>query len=354
MVAEEQIIQRLLNIMGSSEFLVIINGMPKRHNNSLVYARIQRSLDKQDRVVFYTKYKSEGKTFQSEQSSLEDVILTEALNPTLFGYNFSSWLSGKGLIGNISVNNGLKLLFIETPMYTIFKNHIPVRENLNIKFQPTVNGKELGPFDLSYLLDQFRLSGLMGLLELDRIGITRKMSFKVPKFYKGNEGFFLASVREENLFNPFFDDKMIYSSIKDRVLIKEIREKEVYNAQIGTSVTYLSYYQASKGLGIKTLVPFDFRIFTSIMAGLVMDPDSVPSNIPHKLKRVMRLAVVSEEFPPTISLEEYEQSSEYKKSHYVESTTFNTFLMINFEFFRRRGFTDLNKLLDVMAEAVLA
>lgn len=353
MSPQEILLDRIAKLMGSAEFLVVLNGIPKRYQNHWVYAKVQRDPSKSDKVIFYIKYKNDGKLYHNVPTNLEQTVLADSFSSNLYGFDFSSWTEGKNLVGNVSINNGLRLLFIETPMYTIFKENIPKRDNLNVRFQPTVMGKELNTLELSYLLDQFRINGFLGLLELERIGITKRVSFRVPRFYKGPEGFFLASVRESNIFNPFFDDNMIYSTIKERSLIKEIQTRSVFNEQIGTYVTYLSHYQASRYLGLNSLVPFDYRIFTSILAGLVVDADALPTMLPHKGKSIMRLAVSTDEFPLTITEEEYRESSPYKREHYVRSTTFNTFLMHNFEFFRRKGFTDLNKLLEVMADAVL-
>lgn len=353
MSKEEKLLNRLLSIMGSSEFLVILNGVPKRYNNSYVYARVQRDPKKEDKVTFYTKFSSGGKKFVDMNKNIGEAVIKDVFDSKLYGLDFSQWLEGKDLIGNVAVNNGLRLLFLESPMYTIVRNNLPNRDNLNIKFGPTVEGKELTPIELSYILDQFRVNGFISLLELERSGVARRIASNVPKFYRSSEAFFMASIREPNLFNPFFDDKVIYSTIKDRDLMEQIREKSVYKESIKTHISYLSNYQASRGLGLPILLPFDYRIFVSLLAGLVMDPDVLPDFIPNKYKTVLRLNTNTDEFPLIISEQEYENSSEYKKSHYTRSNTLNTFLMRNFDFYRRRGLTDLNKLISVMTDLVL-
>lgn len=357
---EKYVVNRILQVIGSSEFTVLINGIPRKFGNSYVYVkRSPKRQNEEPNIIFFTKYRTENRTFEEVPAKLRETVMGDIMDGTLFGLNFSEWVKqhekDDQFLIKVAVNNSLKFLFIETSMYNIFRENIPKRTNLNVRFQPTLHGgQELSAFELADLLNRFRMNGFRSLIELERAGLSRRLSKRIPKFYRMGDAHFLTMIKEVNLYNPFFDDMMIYPAIQDRKIIKAMQERSVNYEQSGLSSTYLSAYQVCQSLGIKSLVPMNFIVLISLMVGFVMEPDALPITFPHKGKVVYRnVRLGQNEFPPVISEDEWRAGSDYKRGEFVNSTSYNTFFLNNSAFFSSRGFRDINKLLDVMAEATL-
>jgi hypothetical protein len=360
----DYILDRIADIIGSAKYLLIIDGLPKKHDGSFVWVKAnRRDQSKKPEVLFFTEYATDGKRFEHFPTTLRSNILEKFVSADLFGFDFSEWLHKRerdvGPQVSIAANTGIKYLYFETSMYRIFKETVPVRNNLNLVFQPTISGgRFLNPVELSYLLNRFRVNGFASMAELDRMGIGRRIAGKLPDLYKNKTTHFLALLRERNLFNPLLNDMMIFDLIKNTKLMQLMLQKSVnYDASGTLSSTHLSVYEVCKNLNIVedgkvVLVPMNYEILTKIIAGFVMDPDVVPVGIPHRSKIVYR-NTGEEEFKPVITEKEYEAGSDYMKSWYVRTNSFNNFFLSNFVFFQSRGFRSSDRLLTIMNNATL-
>ena len=358
----EFLIKQLLSYAGSSDYLVFINGRPIKHNDSNVFVRVNRDLSSPD-IVFFTRSIHEGKVVEYTSSEIENSIMQKLLSTSLHGFDFKSWVLQReresGTFGvKVKANHALKFIYFESTMYAIVRDILASRSGMNFVFTPIAEhtGKSLTMDEFSFLISKFRVNGFNSLLDMHKLDLNSRIRYKVkiPKFYSPSGPFIMAMFREENLYNPFFHDQILYmqNNLADRQIIKLFQERAFYYQKCNISVTYLSYYQISKALGLSRLVPITFRILVQILAGFLLTPEELPDSYPHKNKIVYRLNEPSE-FPYEITPEEYEAASDYQKSFYVQSTSYNTFLIKNFKEFSDHGFNDLDLLIMTMEDAIL-
>lgn len=355
---KSDVLGEIYRLIGSSEFLVVINGLPKRHNGSFVY--VKPEVAKQS-VEFFTPYRADGKTFQYVPKNLEESVLNDLLSGELFGFDFSNWLESFWKQGNqsqtfIQVNNNLKILFLETPLYRIFRENIPVRMNLTVEFTPTLNdGSRLGVEQLATLLGRFRVNGFRSLLQLERAGIGRRIMNSLPRLYRIGDAFSLCMVDLPMMYNPFVDDKMLYNQIAGTQLMQSLIRRQITFEKIGASMSVLSNEHICRGLGIKELVPFNFHIFVSLFAGLIMPPEALTKEFPNKNKIVMRLTEpTDQDIPRVLDAEEFlNDLNPNLRGMYSQSNSLRTFVLENSGFFQSRGFRRVQDLMDLLEDAVL-
>jgi hypothetical protein len=350
----EAMSKEIRNTVSSSKYLVVINGAIRKHNGNGVYVRVHEG-----EIVFFIKSRVVGMWVETETPELKDVVLEEVCSSVLYGRDFSlwtkEWAKNTGTYHfALSINVAAHILFIETDMYRLFKE-IPKKTEAvaSVKFTPTVNGKQLTTDDIVEMLGKFRVDAFKSMVELSRVKYIRAVKAKVRNIFRFEDIYFPGMIQTDNVFNPFFDDLAIYNQIKDRKLFRLFLDNIMPVKDTGVRASFLTGLQASEGLGLKEMVPFNFEILFNLLVGLVLDLRTVGYDFPNKEKRMMRLNVPTDEFERYITVEDWMAASDYQKGHYVASTTYNVFLLQNREFFRKKGFEDSNKLLEVMRNAIL-
>lgn len=355
----DNFLSEVFRLVKSNEFLVVVNGLPKRYNNSYVYVK---AIQVKREVEFFTKYRTGGRSFQHIPAHLKEDILEDILNGELFGYDFSDWVAqqeatqGKSMT-YVTVNASLRMLFIETPMYRLFKGFIPKQTHLNVQFFPRLNnGEELRQDQIVEVLNRMRIQGFDSMLELDRTGLSNRISLHVPKFYKVGDAFTLSALKINEVYNPLFDDQNLIEQIKGLKLFKMIRSRSVHFEQLRAEATYLSNAHISEAFNLKQLLPFNYPILVRLFAGFVMDPRWLPISYPNKNLTVMRQANVeelSENFPRVLSIQDFNAASDFQKSFYGRSNSMRAFLLENSAYFQSKGFRDVMRLIEIFEEAIL-
>lgn len=357
MSIRDEYLNKMISRMSSANYLVFINGIPEIYNGSYVYARVVRT-GKVPVVEFYTLYRVEGKNFQSTPARLMNAIMEDVTSGKLFEWDFTNWLSTnfRSDYCGVRVNENLKAIFLESPIYNAFRTAMSGRYNLNMEFQAVTNeGTKLGPTQLPAVLNQFRLNGFNSLLSLEKTNIGRKISGITPGLYKKESAFTLAGVRIKELYNPIFDDLILYSQLSRTTLISDMLRRSITNERLGVSISYLSNEHICRGFGIKELVPFNYSFLIKMIAGnsAVLPPNIIPVTFPNKDLPVYRLHSPTPDMDKVISVREYQQSSESTREMYVDTNARRAYILANSQFFLSRGFRKINDLLPIMDEAEL-
>lgn len=342
--------------IGNSRYLVVVNGLIEKKGSLPLHVKVEN-----DRLVFYTKSKEGGIFLELETENHGARVMETLASSTLFGYDFSNWSEqwsqqrGRYYIG-VRANPSLRILFLESDMYRLFKDTVPRHHNVT-QFIPQINeGRELTASELVDLTLKFRMNGFDSLLDLMNPRLYNAIRRNSRGIYRVVEGsFFPAMVRSEDFFNPFYDDVQIHATVKDRKLFQYISKDMQTVRNIDLSAAHLTSRQVSEALNLGERVPMNFEIMLRLVVGMIMPPNVLPATYPHKSNVMYRLNVLdeAENYDRYVTEQEYEQLGEYGRSLYVKSTTYNSFLLRNLNFFRRHGFSGAQHLLDVMRQAVL-
>lgn len=332
---KEQLVKEIRQAIGGSKYMVIINGIVRKHSGNPVYVKAGT----EGELIFYIKNRV-GEIFMENQvDGLGDKILMSVCSSILFDRDFTkwsqNWSESKGTyFMNVKVNSNLRMLYLETDMYNLFRNSVPNQESLNISFTPTINsGQELRREELAALSNAFRMNGFRSVLELAQLRLLTSVRRKIRPFYRIDEVFFPAMLRSPEIFNPFFDDRIIYDQVKDRALFRMILERGKFVKDTGILTSFMTNRQVSECLGLRKLVPFNFEILFNLLVGMVMDVRSVDYEFPHKDKRIMRLPRPVEGLEPLETMESWNNLSDDDKVMYLPSSTYNTYLSKNRQFF---------------------
>lgn len=345
----KEYIDRMVSRMGSTDYIVFLNGRPQISNNSYVFAKVVRSPDGPN-LEFFIKYKVEGKSFTTVPPTLMNSIMTDLTSGELFGYNFSNWLysSFSPERCGVYVNDNLRGLFLESPMYTIFRQNIPKRNNLAVEFSPVLNdGTRLDGASLLTLLNRFRVNGFQSIVELERSALGRRIYSKTPRFYRRDNAFTLAGLRLDQVYNPLFDDQILFNQLKGTRLLSSVLRKMVPN-ELGVSTAFLSNHEASRAFGLEELVPFDFKFIMKLVGGFVIPPAQLPLDFPSKNLVVARLAEPTADMARVLSAAEFLRLPESLRDYYVESTSLRAYVYTNLPFFRNRGFRSTTNLISIL------
>lgn len=352
---KDHYVREIKSQMGSADYLVFINGLPKIYDNSYVYARIRRSGDEPE-LEFYIKYKVAGKPYHDIPKNLKNSVLNECTSGDLMGFKFNNFVNSEtfDIYGGVSSNNSLKILFLESPMFYRFKTQIPKRENLNIVFGAKQdNGATLTANELLMVLNIFRVNGFNSILEIERVMLGSRIQGKTNKFYKIGDAFTLASLKVPQLYNPLFDDMILYNTISNTKFMKAIVDRTIESDELGVTYAMLSNEHIRQFLNLDVLVPFNFQILTRVVAGAIMPGDYLPISYPSLSKTVYVLNSAEEGMKKFISLYEYNDMDDYEKGFYSPTSAMSAFIMRNQQFFQMRGFRDTMRLMEVFEDLAL-
>lgn len=347
------IIQKLKDTVGTSKYLLVVNGEIRKHRGSAVYVKLV-----EDQLEFFTRARVGASFVEDVVPELREAVLSEIGSSILFGlWDFTEYAEKelskiRGFHLEMSVDTMSNILYVETDMYSVVRKNIMNRPTNNIGFKPTMRGQTLEVKEIVALRTQFNMRAFSNILELVQARYLTSVRKNTSKFFKIDNIFVPAMIRG-GAFNPFFDDEIISSQVKNTKLFRLMADNVQKVRYSDLSVSYLTNLQISKALGLKVLMPFNFQILYRLLIGFVMRPEDIGYTFPHREKRCYRLQTLLEGFDTFLTEEEYLSRSEDVQEHYVPTTTYNQFFIQNIGFYRRNKFGNLNALLDVMRTATL-
>lgn len=352
-----EILRKIMSQIQSTSYVLFINGTPKKYSNSYVY--VKASADRRG-VEFFTKVRSDGRSYEVLNPGLYEAVADDILAGDLFGFEFDKWVmneakDGQNLI-SVSINSSLKFLFIETSMYSLFKKNIPNKESLaNITFSPVQNnGRELGQPQLAQIMNSMRLAGFNSMLELDRAGIVSRVSTYLPDIYK-SPVFLTSMVQVEGIYNPLYDDVAYLRGLQRSKIASKLFDRAIYIDKLRLRATNLSYRHIAEGFNLGELVPFNFRTFVKLLAGLSTIPGSLSPDYPNKQNVVYSQIddINSGLYPKIITPEERRNLTPDVMARYSVTNSLRTFVLENSESFQQKGYRNMTKLIEVLEEAAL-
>lgn len=354
----QSLTKSLLPVLGSSGYAVVVDGMPWLHSGTPLY--VEDPHTGKGEVNFFIKNRIQGKSIPITMPGASEALAKYIYSFDFFGYNFRSWFMEytKGQLPELTVvaKPSLGCVFIETPMFTIFRTQVASKENLNITFMPKAEGnKELNQLELAYLLNMMRIHGVRSLVALYNAGLKSRIKQRSNPFYRIGDAFVPAKIVSEGIYNPFFEDRMLYNIIKDTKIMQVINYHAKSLPAIGIHTSYVSVAEICECLNLPELVPFDFVRFIEILAGQVLDLTTLPIDLPNRQKDVVRLNNPDVDMPRVLSAQEYFELSESERENYNPSNSMYTYLLTNINFYQTKGYRrGIGSLRDAMYELVVS
>jgi hypothetical protein len=347
----------LKQAVGSSGYMLTINGIIRKHASNAVYVRADGN-----GVSFYIRARVGDRSVRSPLSdTVKEAILLECSSSELFGRSFLDWTSARyestnQWLFNVGVNPTLSILYFETDMYYRFRKDVLTQKTLNVAtFVPTEDGGvslSLGSF--LELVGKVRMNAFKAVMDLCKYKYIRALSRQTRLIYRFGDVYFPAMIRDPNLFNPFFDDELIAGTLRDRLIYKLFVDNSHKTSHTGLITSYLTHLQVSKALGLTKLVPFNFDILFKLLVGMVLDPRVIGTEFPNRNVPIFRITSANEFYDaPYLTVEQYRNAGTDERSYYTQSTTFNYHIVENMPFFRKNGYGSMTDLLDVMGETTL-
>jgi hypothetical protein len=350
---KDHLISNILEKGSSSELKVIVNGSPRIIQNSWLFARAKPS---EKTVEFYTKYSQDNKVAQFVNPSYLTDLVEDVYSGQLFGYNFTAFQKRTLLKDNLKlqvfVEPSLGYLVLESPMYTILRNTLAKSNTLRVNFKPTIEGdKQLDFTDLQIILDRLRLNAFKGLLRLERLGLVRKVKNHSHPFYKTEDVFTPCRIQTAALYHPLFDDTLMYSLFSRTELCQAMLSKSRVVSKINTTVSFLSHRQLSELFNLRELMPFNYGIFLSLVAGNIIPVEQLTKEFPNKNKTVFLLENTERhDLDKVVDEEEFLSMTPYIQQFYTRSNSLVAFLATNFRFYQSKNYRRFTRLVDVMSD----
>lgn len=346
----------MLNAVGSGKHMLVFNGRIQRHNDAVIHVR-----NNEGNLLFYTITKHEGGYVEQPQERFGITFIDKATQSILFDFNFTEWVRQYSARDNVQyfsarVSNDIRTLFVESDIYRIFRSFMERRSSLSDRFTAEIkDGSDqriMTPIELTRLITDFNLNGFRSVNELVQSKYLR--SVQVPNNLRllYRRGMILTNVNSPLFYNPFFDDKIIFNTIKDRLVMKHmlagrLEVKNVDNADL----YFMTGVQMSESVGFSIYLKLNFKLFYNMLVGLVIDPRMAGEEFPHKDVQAWRTNYT--DLDQTITNSEWQSLPAGTRDLYTRTNSLVNFFISNYGYIRKTGFDNPNKLIEVIQDARL-
>jgi hypothetical protein len=351
---DKEIVNYLEQNLYSGVYTLFVDGKIQQKGQSFSYVR--KGISKHEgSLVFFEYIKQSGHQIEYSNPSILPSIAAKARKTNLFSYNFSRWLEKnyhRNFLG-IKINEQVKAVFIESPMYKIFRNKITTLSSLQIEFGP--ESDEVGALQPSHLLElvsRFRIDAFVNISRLDNSPFKRQLARELPVFYRSLE-FCTAFWSVDGLYNPWEEDVLLKNILGDTEIYWLIQKKKITARKSQMRYSVISNKQISAALGLSKVVPFYYTFFTEFILGLVGLTSYLPPTIPAKELVVYRLGFKIPDLPKVTNLEGLRKLTPQEQGFYMESKGLSAYVITHLTDFETRGFRDNIDLRDVLQEAQL-
>lgn len=354
--AETQIVDQLTRNLASGDYIIFVDGRILEEGGNFVLVRKERKLETTE-LFFFTSYKVGGQSYVAESKSAKGWLMNLATTTYFMGLDFTNWLTKeyRDYMLGIQINEQLKAVFIESPMYHIFRRSIVTRKNMQIEFSAVPNDRDkLNAGELLDLLYRFRRDGFHNLLLIEKPTIIKKLYREVPPFYRNGNEFSLAYWRIKDLYNPLAEDEMLKGSLENSQLVDLIAAKKIVGQKNGMEYAFIGNDKMSKAFGLDNSVTFFYSFIIKLIAALTLPMNYLSVTHPHPSMPVLRLTERDPYLKRVVSLQEFKSLSPNEQAMYSKTTAMRAFIWANMSIFESKGYGEITKLIDTLDHATLA